>query len=253
MEVAPISVLLVEDDRHVQRSLAFHLQKLGYAVTCREDGQSGLEEAMRGNYGMVILDLMLPRLDGFHVCARLREARPDLPIVITSARDAEEEKVRGLDLGADDYLAKPFGLAELGARLRAVQRRRGGEKDAEATVVRGPLRLDRRQAQLFADGQPVPLSRKEYQLLEYLMMHSGRLYSRRALFRRLWNGESPRGARVVDQHLYTLRRRLREFVPQEFFEAVREMGVRFTSAFDDPSGDGGESAAPGQRRAGSET
>lgn len=253
MEAAPISVLLVEDDRNVQRSLAFHLQKLGYAVTCRGDGESGLQEALRGNYGIVILDLMLPRLDGFHVCARLREAQPELPIVITSARDGEEEKVRGLDLGADDYLAKPFGLAELGARLRAVQRRRGGQKgDLDAAIVRGPLRLDRRRAQLFADGQPVPLSRKEYQLLEFLMVHSGRMYSRQALFRRLWNGESPRGVRVVDQHLYTLRRRLRQFVPQEFFEAVREMGVRFTGAFDEPSGDGGEAAAPG-RRAGTES
>lgn len=228
MEMGPIPVLLVEDDRHVQRSLAFQLQKLGYAVTCREDGETGLAEAMRGDYGVVILDLMLPRLDGFHVCASLRQARPGLPIVITSARDGEEDKVRGLDLGADDYLAKPFSLAELAARLRAVRRRRGGEaaNPEPAPIVRGPLQLERQRGQLLVHGQPVRLSRREYQLIELLMTHPGRLFSREALFRRLWGAASPSDPRVVDQVLYTLRRRLREHAPGEFIEGVREMGVR---------------------------
>ncbi|MGH9534239.1 MAG: response regulator transcription factor [Terriglobales bacterium] len=244
MATAPIPVLLVEDDRHVQRSLSFQLQKLGYAVTCREDGETGLAEAIRGEYGVVILDLMLPRLDGFRVCASLRAARPELPIVITSARVGEEDKVRGLDLGADDYLAKPFSLAELAARLRAVRRRTPPE-DAATPIERGPLRLDRRRGELFAAGQPVRLSRREYQMIELLMAHPGRLFSREALLRRVWGDGNPNSARVVDQHLYTLRRRLREFLPQEFIEVVREMGVRFVDRLDEDAVPG---PAPGPRR-----
>lgn len=242
MGMEPIPVLLVEDDRHVQRSLAFQLQKLGYAVTCREDGETGLTEAMRGDYGVVILDLMLPRLDGFHVCASLRQARPGLPIVITSARDGDEDKVRGLDLGADDYLAKPFSLAELAARLRAVRRRRAAAPDpaAWAPLVHGPLRLDRQRGQLVVNGQPVQLRRREYQLIELLMAHPGRLFSRETLFRRLWGTESPSDPRVVDQVLYTLRRRLREHAPGEFIEGVREMGVRLVL----DRGDGGRPGKP---------
>lgn len=241
LEMEPIPVLLVEDDRHVQRSLAFQLQKLGYVVTCREDGEAGLEEALRGDYRVVILDLMLPRLDGFQVCANLRLARPALPIVITSARDSEEDKVCGLDLGADDYLAKPFSLAELAARLRAVRRRRGSEDAAggDTPLIRGPLRLDRRRGELVAGGHSVRLSRREYQLLELLIAHPGRLFSREAIFRRLWGTSSPSDPRVVDQVLYTLRRRLREHVPGEFFESVREMGVRFIAQREEgqPSGE----------------
>ncbi len=245
MDVVTIPVLLIEDDRHVQRSLTFQLQKLGYAVTCRDDGETGLAEAIRGEYSVVILDLMLPRLDGFRVCASLRAARPELPIVITSARDGDEDKVRGLDLGADDYLAKPFSLAELAARLRAVQRRTATPEGETTPIIRGPLRLDRRRCELFAAGHPVRLSRREYQLLEILMTYPGRLFSREALLRRVWGDDSPSGARVIDQHLYTLRRRLRPFVEQEVFEVVRDMGVRFADGLEQPaSAEAGAAAQP---------
>lgn len=236
-----VPVLLVEDDRYIQRSVSFQLSRQGYDVTCCDDGEEGLARALRGLYQVIILDIMLPRLDGLTACKRIRAAFPSLPIIITSARGTDVDKVTGLEFGADDYLAKPFSPAELEARIRAVRRRALAGRDPASLqrVTRGPITLDCPKREVWVRGQLVRLSRREFQILHLLMQNPGRVFSRETLLSHMWGHAYDGFTRAVDGHLSRIRRRLREYLPIDCIESIYGVGYRFVV----PAGDG-EAVAP---------
>jgi len=195
-------VLVVEDDRGIAESLVRGLRQAGYAV---EDVRSGGAALAAASPDVVLLDLGLPDIDGVEVCRRLR-ARSDVAIIAVTARGEEADRVVALDEGADDYLVKPFGLAELLARIRAVLRRR---RPAGPEIVRhGPLALDLRTRQVSVDGRPVPLTPKEFAILECLAADPGRVVSRQQILERAWDAHWYGPTKVLDVHIAALRRKL---------------------------------------------
>lgn len=231
-----VPVLLVEDDRYIQRSISFQLSRQGYHVTVCGDGEDGLEHALRGVYQVVILDIMLPRLDGLTACRRIRAAYPALPIIITSARGSEMDRVAGLEYGADDYLAKPFSPTELEARIRAVRRRlRAGQEAEEASQVlqRGPISLDCAKREVRARGERVLLARREFELLRLLMRNPGRVFTRDALLTQIWGHAYDGYNRSIDSHLSRLRRLFRGY-GFDCIETVWGVGYRFAAPPDSP-------------------
>jgi DNA-binding response OmpR family regulator len=204
------TLLLVEDEPGLVRTLGDRLTAEGYRVATAGDGPTGLERALAGGTDIIVLDVMLPGLDGFEVLRRLRERGVATPVVMLTARDAVEEKVVALKLGADDYLAKPFRPIELLARLEAVLRRVRGAALAthEREVPFGPWVLDFHQEALRRGTEPVELTRTEYELLAYLVRRRGHPVSRVELLREVWRYAPTAVSRTVDQHVAQLRRRL---------------------------------------------
>lgn len=221
-----VPVLLVEDDRYIQRSISFQLSRQGYHVTCCSDGEEGLQRALRGIYQVIILDIMLPRLDGLTVCKRVRAAYPKLPIIITSARGSEMDRVAGLEFGADDYLAKPFSPTELEARIRAVRRRVAASEDNDAVLRAGPVVMDCERRELWVDGELTPLARRDFEVLELLLRHPGRVFTRDALLTRIWGHAYDGYNRSIDSHLSRLRRLFRDH-GFDCIETIRGIGYRF--------------------------
>jgi DNA-binding response OmpR family regulator len=218
-------ILVIEDEPRILAFLARGLEAEGFTVDGADDGRAGVRRAVRGNYDLVILDLLLPKLDGFDVLRELQHQRPELPVVIVSARSELETKLRGFDLGASDYLSKPFSFDELVARVRAQLRR--GRPDENGNVVRaGLLSLDvaRRQAHL---GDVVAeLSDREFRLLHHLVLHEGEVVSRERLLADVWGYHFDPRSNVVDVCI----RRLRQKLGSEAIETVRHGGYRLTAA-----------------------
>lgn len=200
-------LLLIEDDARIAEPVSGALREAGYAVTWRSDGPSGLEEALAEQYPVIILDVMLPGMDGFEVASQLRQADVASPIVFLTARDALPDRVLGLDLGGDAYLTKPFELPELLATLRAIVRRGETSKRARLEFA-GHGMLDTRTRQVWWDGLEVKLTAREYGLLESLALTPGRWFSREELLERVWGPDFPGEARVVDVFISYLRRKL---------------------------------------------
>lgn len=226
----PVSVLFIEDDRHIQRSVSYQLSRQGYSVTCCDDGEEGLERALRGQHQVIILDIMLPKLDGLSICKRIRATRPDLPIIITSARGTDLDKITGLEFGADDYLAKPFSPLELEARIRAVRRRQAALEAGKARqLALGPVMLDYDRREVRIKGEPVKLTPKEFELLHLLMQSPGRVFSREALLAHIWGYAYDGYNRAIDAHVMRLRSKLQERLGNELelIEAVYGVGYRF--------------------------
>ena len=227
----PIPILLIEDDRHIQRSISYQLSRQGYQVTCCEDGEDGLDKALQGQHQVVILDLMLPRLDGLTICKRLRGTFPELPIIITSARGTDLDKITGLEFGADDYLSKPFSPAELEARIRAVRRRSktGSDGPHPRLLELGQVSLDRDRRLVRVAGEPIRLTPKEFELLLLLMQHPGRVFSRESLLSHIWGYAYDGYNRAIDAHINRLRSKLQEPLADapEMIEAVYGVGYRF--------------------------
>jgi two-component system OmpR family response regulator len=198
-------ILVIEDEPDLRRGLAKALREEGYAVDEASDGEDGLYKASSWDYDALILDLMLPRLNGWEVLRRLREQRKT-PVLILTARDAVPDRIRGLDIGADDYLVKPFILAELLARLRALIRRAAGQ--AVSTLMVGELVLDTRAREVLLAGQLVKLTAREYALLELLVLHRGELVSRTMIYEHLFDDSEDSLSNLVDVHVSNLRRKL---------------------------------------------
>jgi two-component system OmpR family response regulator len=198
-------VLVIEDEPDLRRGLTKALREEGYAVDEAGDGEEGLYKASAWDYDAVILDLMLPRLDGWEILRRLRQQRRT-PVLILTARDGVSDRVRGLDIGADDYLVKPFVLVELLARLRALIRRAAGQ--AVSTVKVGELVLDTRARKVTLDGKPVNLTAREYALLELLVLHRGELVSRTMIYEHLFDESEDSLSNLVDVHVSNLRKKL---------------------------------------------
>lgn len=216
-------ILLVDDERPLLESVRFALQREGYQVTEAEDGLVALELAQSQRFDLVILDVMLPGMSGFELCRILRQ-ESDVPILLLTARTAESDRVVGLDLGADDYVTKPFSMRELMARVRAALRRRGMQQTAPLSV--GDVVLEPARHEVRCGEKVLRLAPKEYDLLQVLLRHAGRVLSRDQLLEQVWGYDYPGDERTVDVHVSWLRRKLREAGSSVRIEAVRGVGYR---------------------------
>ncbi|MGH3001983.1 MAG: response regulator transcription factor [Gaiellaceae bacterium] len=200
------TVLLVEDEPSVGELVRGYLSRDGYRVVWVRSGEEALVELERHSVRLVLLDIGLPGLDGFDVCRTIR-ARSQVPILMLTARDEEPDRIVGLEVGADDYITKPFSPRELVARMKAVLRR-SEPSEQRATFSLGDVVLDRESHDVTVGGAPVDLTAKEFELLAYFMAHTGALVSRDLLLDRVWGLEYPGGTRTVDVHVAQLRRKL---------------------------------------------
>jgi DNA-binding response OmpR family regulator len=225
------TVLLVDDEDSIQKLLTYPLEREGFRVVQARDGEQALERfGAEDHVDLVVLDVMLPKLDGLEVCKRLR-AESTVPIIMLTARDDELDKVLGLELGADDYITKPFSIREFRSRVRAVLRRasfqQGVGSDTEVIETRG-LRIDLAKRTVEVNGTPVPLTYVEFELLSALASSPGRVYTRRSLLESLWGDADYRDPRTIDVHVRHLREKLeREPHDPELILTVRGVGYRF--------------------------
>jgi DNA-binding response OmpR family regulator len=226
------TILLVDDEDAVQKLLAYPLERDGFRVIQARDGEEALERFEHEHVDLVVLDLMLPKLDGLEVCKRLR-AGSAVPIIMLTARDDELDKVLGLELGADDYITKPFSIREFRSRVRALLRRatapRHDPREGDVIELDG-LRIDLTRRAVDARGVPVQLTYVEFELLRTLASHAGRVYSREQLLEALWGGSDYREPRTIDVHVRHLREKLEQDPREpEFILTVRGVGYRFRS------------------------
>jgi two-component system, OmpR family, alkaline phosphatase synthesis response regulator PhoP len=224
-------ILIVEDEAALVVALRDRLRKEGYIVTAAKDGFSGLECAAKEKFDLVILDLMLPGQSGLTVCQKLRQSGVHTPILMLTARRQTMDKVVGLRTGADDYLSKPFHMAELLARIDSLLRRAARAAETPGTHDKyqfGPLHVDMRRTEVSRDGEIIPLSAKEFRLLRYFVEHAGATLSREELLREVW-GYGVRSTRTVDVHVAWLRQKLETDSknPQLIITAVG-LGYKFT-------------------------
>lgn len=217
----PLRILVVDDEPNIIEFLRVGLGYEGYDVTTVADGREGLRRASEGSFALVILDVMLPGLDGFEVCRRLR-ATSDVPVLMLTAKDEVSDRVAGLDLGADDYLTKPFSFIELLARVRAILRRRG-VGPVRPVMQADDVVLDREARTVQRAGQPVPLTTKEFDLLEFLMSHPRQVFRREVILDRVWGYDFAGDTNLVDVHIGHLRDKL-EDRPSRLIQTVRGVG-----------------------------
>jgi two-component system, OmpR family, response regulator len=221
-EEVRMRVLLVEDEIKMSRALRRGLEQEGYAVDTALDGHDGLHRATEWDYDAIVLDVMLPGLDGVEVCRRLRQAGRWAPVLMLTARDGVTDRINGLDAGADDYLIKPFAFEELLARLRAQVRRGVRERPAVLTVAE--LALDPAAHTATLAGRPLPLSAREFALLEFLMRHAGEVVRRTAILEHVWDYNYDGLSNVVDVYVGYLRRKLEQPDGQVRIRTVRGVG-----------------------------
>lgn len=200
-----MKLLIVEDEADLRQALAMSLDDEGYAIDAAEDGEEGLYKALNWDYDAIVLDIMMPRMDGWEMLEKLR-AEKDTPVLILTARGAIDDRVRGLDLGSDDFLVKPFDMEELTARLRALIRRAAGK--STPTLSYSGLALDTAKKSIHVDGHPVKLTALEFTLVQYLLMHCDTVVSRTDLYEHLFNEDDDSLSNVLDVHVCNARRKL---------------------------------------------
>jgi DNA-binding response OmpR family regulator len=219
-------VLIIEDDATLLRGLCDKFQSQGLQVTAETDGESGLSTALKHAFDLIVLDVMLPRVNGFEICLQLRRQHVSSPILMLTAKGHESDVVHGLELGADDYVTKPFRAQELVARARALLRR--SERADEAVVCFGGLRFDRESRKLLRGGEEIPLSRKEYGVLEYLIRNEGRAVTRDQILDAVWGRTAIVTRRSVDRSITTLRAKIEPDSRQPtWIQTIRDVGYRF--------------------------
>jgi two-component system OmpR family response regulator len=228
-------VLVVEDEVKMAGLLKRGLEEEGYAVDVAPAGAEGVWLGTENDYDAIVLDVMLPDVDGFEVSRRLRAAGRWAPVLMLTARDAVPDRVAGLDAGADDYLTKPFSFSELFARLRALTRRGAGERPPVITV--GDLELDPAARRVTRGGTPVELTAKEFALLEYLMRHAGEVHSRTRLIEHVWDFAYDGDSNVVDVYIRYLREKIDRPFGQRSIETVRGSGYRLRGEWPDAAAD----------------
>ena len=215
-------ILLVEDELKMARALRRGLEQEGHSVDSATDGDDALSRAVEFEYDAIVLDVMLPGRDGFSICRELRARDRWAPVLMLTARDAVEDRIRGLDAGADDYLVKPFAFGELLARLRALVRRGVSERPAIITV--GDVELDPAAHTVTREGRVVDLSVREFSLLEFLMRHAGEVVSRTRILEQVWDVNYDSFSNVVDVYVGYLRRKLELPFGRSFIRTVRGVG-----------------------------
>jgi len=224
-------ILVADDEPHIRELVRVYLSKEGYEIESAVDGQDAVDKAQRSNPDLIVLDLMMPRLDGFEVTKAIRE-RSDVPILILTVRKEDAIKVTGLELGADDYLTKPFNPKELVARVKAILRRADGLQRSGVYVQVGKLRLDRQRREAILDGETLKLRTKEFDLLFTLAQNAGAALSREQLLSLVWGYTFAGETRTVDVHINHLRQRLQKSDVQ--IETLRGVGYKLTAT---PNGD----------------
>jgi two-component system response regulator RegX3 len=225
-------ILVADDERDIVEPVVYALEREGFEVESVGDGESALAAARTGAYDLLILDVMMPRLGGFDVCRMLR-SEGDLPIIMLTARDAEVDRVLGLEIGADDYVPKPFSTAELVSRVRALLRRLELDRDHGRAAVRevGGVRVDLVRHRVFVDGEPVELTASEFRLLELLADQPDRVFTRAQIMEHLWRTPYVGDTRACDVHISNLRRKLeRDPAHPERILTVRSLGYKLVRA-----------------------
>ena len=218
------TILVVDDEQEMRNLIALHLQQSGFDVVQAENGNDAIKIVRSSNINLVLLDVMMPNKDGFQVCQELREFT-SIPIVFLTALDAKDDLVKGLKLGGDDYVVKPFTAIELTARIDAILRRSLGVPKT-GTITKGVLVNDPAARQLLSGGKKITLTLKEYELIYLFMKNEGKVFSRDQLLERLWGLEYEGGTRTVDTHIKTLRLKLGK-VSGKYIETVWGIGYRF--------------------------
>ena len=220
-------ILVVEDERSIADFIERGLRAEGYAVTSRLEGESGLLEALTGDYGLVLLDVLLPGRNGLEVLREIRRRDAELPVILLTARGETEQKVQGLDLGANDYVVKPFAFDELLARIRAALRRPG---QAEAAVLEAAdIKLDLRSRAVLRSGRDVRLTAREFELLAYLMRHPNQVLSRSQILNAVWGYDYDPGTNVLEVYVGYLRKKLGAVDDAVPIETVRSAGYRLVA------------------------
>ena len=203
-------VLVVDDEKLIVKGIRFSLMQDNLEVDCAYDGEEALQMAKEGEYDLILLDVMLPKMDGFEVCQQIREFS-DVPIIMLTAKGDDMDKILGLDYGADDYITKPFNILEVKARIKAIMRR-GRKKEAKEetgqTLEKRGMKIDRESRRVFIEGSEVNLTAKEFDVLELLATNQDKVYSREKLLNLVWGAEYPGDARTVDVHIRRLREKI---------------------------------------------
>lgn len=203
-------VLVVDDEKLIVKGIRFSLEQDGMEVTCAYDGEEALRLAQENKFDMILLDIMLPKMDGFEVCQAIREFS-NMPIVMLTAKGDDMDKILGLEYGADDYITKPFNILEVKARIKAIMRRTAASETKEENskvIESGDLKLDCESRRLFVQGREINLTAKEFDLLELLVMNPNKVYSRENLLNLVWGYEYPGDVRTVDVHVRRLREKI---------------------------------------------
>ena len=222
-----VRILLVEDELKVASFIRSALEEQSYAVDVSHEGEEGYDLAASTEYDLLILDIMIPRMDGFQLLRRLRAHKPGIPVLILTARGTVEDRVRGLDLGADDYLVKPFALAELTARVRALLRR--GVRDSAAELRVDDLVLDSARRRVTRAGKVIELSNKEFSLLEYLMRNSNHVVTRSMIAEHVWDSSFDNFTNVIDVYINHLRNKIERNSGRKLIQSMRGVGYRISA------------------------
>jgi DNA-binding response OmpR family regulator len=224
------TILIIEDDISILRGLKDNLEYEGYHVLTETNGKRGLEIALEKKIGLLLLDLMLPGLNGYEICRKIKQEKPGLPVLMLTARGSEMDKVSGLDTGADDYITKPFSLPELLARIRAAFRRTANELSVNENFTFGNIKLDFNKLQAFDGDKEISLSAREFAILKYLIMHEGEAVHRHDLLNEVWGYEAMPTTRTVDNFILDLRKKLEEDPSKpKHILSIRGIGYRFNS------------------------
>lgn len=221
-------ILVVDDEPSIVTLLKFNLEQAGYEVVTAEDGNTGLDLSMSDDLDLIVLDLMLPGMDGMDVCKVLRQEKVDTPILMLTAKDDEFDKILGLELGADDYLTKPFSPREVVARVKAILRRAQTEKVEEGRIMRiGDLEIHLDRYDVYYKGELLVLTPKEFELLLYLANHKGKVLSRDQLLNGVWDFQYDGDTRIVDVHVSHLREKIEEDTKQPvYLKTIRGFGYK---------------------------
>ena len=203
-------ILVVDDEKLIVKGIRFSLLQDGLEVDCAYDGEEALEMAKSAQYDLILLDVMLPKMDGFEVCQQIREFS-DVPIIMLTAKGDDMDKILGLDNGADDYITKPFNILEVKARIKAIMRRgrKADEKPAPSNILeKNGMKIDKESRRVFIEGEEVNLTAKEFDVLELLAMNPDKVYNRDQLLNLVWGADYPGDARTVDVHIRRLREKI---------------------------------------------
>lgn len=221
------SILVIDDEKDILKLLCYNLEKEGYRFLSAQTGEEGFELAKIKRPDLVILDLMLPGLDGFEICKLLRNARDtkNIPILMLTAKNSETDQVVGLELGASDYLSKPFSVKVLLARVKNIFRRQEAKKEEAAVLKAGDAVMDKERQSFTLKGKPIALTKLEFKILSFLMENKGKVFSRDRLLSGAWEGEAFVVDRTVDVHVRSIRKKLGKY--RDYIETVRGSGYRF--------------------------
>lgn len=224
------TILVIEDDVSILRGLKDNLEYEGYLVITETNGTKGLKLALEKNVSLLLLDLMLPGLNGYEICRKVKKEKPGLPVIMLTARGSEMDKVSGLDTGADDYVTKPFSLPELLARIRALLRRRIPDQEMTDEYCFGNIKLDFKKYKAFRNDQEIKLTGKEFAIMEYFFRHEGEAVHRHDLLSEVWGYEALPTTRTIDNFILDLRKKLEDNPSKpRYIESVRDIGYRFNS------------------------